>query len=110
MAIRADVDDMVAFLNTLAKIDPVGMGRLLAARVQCNSSIADHPSVQVGTANELKLKDLPPDTYCWGMLGLLNGYFGTYDVGPKRGYGPITAIVEDDGSCRCFVRTDLVGP
>lgn len=31
-----------------------------------------------------------------GLLGLLNGYFGIYDEGPHKGWGPIMAVYDHD--------------
>lgn len=108
MAIRQDVDEVLSFLNEAAKLDPVGMGKLLAARVPCNDALAQHPTIQVAGPNEESKHLTKMDTASFGVLGLLNGYFGSYDDGPKKGWGPITAIVEDDGSVSSFVRSDLV--
>ena len=92
MSIRNDVDDLIAFLDSLAKIDPVAMGALIAARVSCNQALADHPTVQCGDS-------------IVGVLGILNGYAGVFDDGPRKGWGPISAVIESDCRCTGFART-----
>lgn len=89
MAIRHDAKELVEFLDSLAKIDPVAMGALIAARVPHGPALQDHPTVQVGDG-------------VVGLLGIMNGYAGVYDDGPKKGFGPITAVVESDGRVSGF--------
>jgi len=96
MAVRADTDDFIAFLNGILQIDPLWTETLLQQRVTCNVALANHPSVQVGQAFGDQMA---------GVLGLLNGYFGTIEAGPKVGWGPITAIY-DGGRLVRFERTD----
>lgn len=108
MTIRPDVDDLIAFLDTLAKIDPVCMGALLAARVPCNAQMAAHPTVQVAGHGPKGFEaEIPAGEYRVGLLGLLNGYGGSFDDGPRKGWGAITAIVEDDGTVTAFRRTEI---
>ena len=90
-------DLLIERLNEITKVDPEAMGRLIAARVPCNEELADHPTVQVRA-----LKGEPPAV---GVLGLLNGLVGIIEDGPRKSYGLITAIVEDDGTCTRFRRT-----
>jgi hypothetical protein len=112
MPIRADADDLIAFLDSLAKIDPAAMGRLIAARTPCNDALANHPTVQAGTAGDIRLLQpgffkgqLPDDAPVVGMLGVLNGYLGTLEDGAGKGCGPITAVVELNGDVSGFYRT-----
>ncbi len=117
MTIRADVDDLIAFLNSVAAMDPVAMGKLVGYRVPCNDAIRDHATIQVGPAQERgpaggllhlaapEFAALAPDAPVVGLLGILNGYAGTYDDGSRKGWGPIAAIVEDDGRVTGFRRT-----
>lgn len=112
--IRPDVDDMIEFLNGMARLDPVFVINLIKKRVPCNHALADHPTIQVGQAKEwLKAKDarqaeemagLPPEQPAAGFLGVINGYYGSFDSGPYEGWGPITAEV--DGNTIYFRRTD----
>lgn len=97
MPIRPDTNDLIAFLDSLAQIDPVAMGKLVTYRANCNAGMADHPTVQVG-----KNERGPAVT----MLGILNGYAGTFDDGKWKDWGPIAAVVEPDGSVSGFERTD----
>jgi hypothetical protein len=96
---EAMADLLIERLNEIAGHDPVAMGKLIDARVPCNDALADHPSVQVHDFDD----DKPPVV---GMLGILNGLVGTIDDGPKKGWGFITAVCEDDGSVSGFRRTD----
>jgi len=96
--IRPDTDELIAFLDSLAKIDPVTMGKLISARVPCNEGLAKHPTVQCGDYH------YQGKVVAVGMLGILNGYAGVFDHGPYKGWGPISAIVEADGRCTGFKR------
>lgn len=89
---------LIERLNEIARHDPVAMGLLVGVRVRCNDALADHPTVQVHHFD----KDKPPVV---GMLGIINGLVGVIDDGPKKGWGLITAICEDDGSVSGFRRT-----
>lgn len=115
MAIRADADDLIAFLDSLAKLDPVCMGKLIAARVPCSQALAEHGSVQVAAGGDKGYASVhpgdsavPPGEYRVGMLGILNGYAGVFDDGPKKGWGPITVVIEQDGRCTSVRKTDNV--
>jgi len=97
MTIRADTDELIGFLDSLAKVDPVAIGALIAARVPCNDALSDHSTVQTGDGEV-------------GLLGILNGYAGTLDSGRYKGWGPIAAVIELDGRCTGFVRTNHKPP
>jgi len=64
--------DAVALLNALYEMDPEAAYYLQAARVRCNAAVADHPElvVQARTVGA-------QETYCVGIIGFLNGLFGT---------------------------------
>ena len=96
MSIRPDADELIEFLDSLAKLDPVAIGKLVAARIPCNDALSAHPTVQTGFS--MGIAEV-------GMLGIINGYAGIYDIGKRRGWGPIAAVVEIDGRCTGFVRT-----
>lgn len=85
------LDETLAFLNALVKVDADAVTALIDARVPCNDDLSDHPTVQCGEGKV-------------GMLGIFNGLFGTYDDGPKKMYGPITAVL-DQGKITRFERT-----
>jgi hypothetical protein len=89
MAIREqETDDLIAFLNSLLDIDRPAIQALVAARVPCGADMGAHPTVQVGRLNEANEV---------GILGLLNGFCGVFDTGPRAGWGPILAVF--DGEC-----------
>lgn len=77
---------IVAFLNRLVEADRDCIELLIESRRPCNKTMADHPTVQVHEAAGL---------YSVGMLGILNGFCGVFDDGPRRGCGPIQAVYED---------------
>jgi hypothetical protein len=105
--IRPETDSLIAFLNELIAIDPYAIAELLITRVPCNQQLADHPTVQVASG-----KDgggyifIAPGTFRVGMLGILNGFCGKIDEGPRKDWGPITARYED-GRLICVERTNL---
>jgi hypothetical protein len=86
------IDDAINLLNQIVKMDPVAAKLLLDARVLCNKQLADHETIQVRCEN---------GTCRVGILGILNGIFGIQD----DGWGPIAAVVEDDGNVVHFQRT-----
>jgi hypothetical protein len=85
-------DELIAYLNTLLDLDREALSRLVEFRTPANSLLWNHTSVQV------VMRDV-------GLLGILNGFCGTVDGGPKAGWGPITAVFGDDGNIRKFCRT-----
>lgn len=77
------IDDVIEFFNELVKIDRPATASLLLNRVPCNGDLARHPTVQVFKKNGGQV----------GLLGILNGLFGTLG----DGHGPIGLKVSDDG-------------
>jgi hypothetical protein len=76
MAIKESItlEEVIAFLNSLLEIDREAVTTLFdAARVPCSEGLANHPTVQVvpNRAPEVYGK------YSVGVLGILNGMFGT---------------------------------
>jgi hypothetical protein len=107
MTIRTGTDDLIEFLDGLAKLDPKAMGALVSVRVQCTASLAEHPTVQVaGHGPHGFEKEIPEGEYRVGILGILNGFAGSFDEGPRKGWGPISALMESDGTVSSFVRTE----
>jgi hypothetical protein len=104
MTIRNETDDLIAFLNSLVEIDPYAMTELLCIRVPCNEQLANHPSVQVA-GERSGATFIAPNTWRVGILGVLNGFCGTIDDGPRQGWGPIAAIL-DNGKLVRFERTE----
>lgn len=78
------VDDALAYLNELVKLDPRAMHSLVECRHLCNQSLADHPTAQVATSNG--------GIASVGLLGIINGMFGV----DEDGWGPITANFDGD--------------
>jgi hypothetical protein len=87
------IDETVIFLNELIEIDKSAIAALIANRVPCNKKLADHPTVQVSAQN---------DGFHVGLLGILNGLFGTLE----NGHGPIT-FVFSDGNLQSVRRTTI---
>ena len=81
------VDDLVNLLNELHALDPEAMSALCEARVPCNTDLADHPTVQVFDE---------PESYTVGIIGILNGLCGAYDSGPRKGWGALCAVVDEN--------------
>jgi hypothetical protein len=86
------VDSALVLLNACMALDPKAMHALIESRVPCNDALADHPTVQVLSV------DGQPHV---GILGLINGLFGTDQVGR----GPIAAVFGDDGKLASFEPT-----
>jgi hypothetical protein len=94
--LRKDTDELITFLDSLAKLDPVAMGKLVGHRVLCNGALGTHPTVQVGSRDDDRAS-------CEvGMLGIFNGYCGTIEEGKYNGWGAIAAIVEEDSRVTGF--------
>lgn len=62
----------VAILNRALDADPVAVSCLVNNRIPCNDLLANDPSVQVGHTDDDPLKGFEV-----GMLGIINGIFGT---------------------------------
>lgn len=76
------ITEVVALLNELVALDPDAMHALVESRVPCNDALADHPTVQVSSR-----VDGDGSGYEFGILGALNGLFGTDGIS----YGAISA-------------------
>jgi hypothetical protein len=96
VTVRADADDLIAFLNEVLALDREFVSALVNHRVPVKSGIQEHPSIQVGEVDGVLSA---------GILGLLNGYLGTIDSGPYAGWGPIIAVFDDDEGVVEFRRT-----
>ena len=83
--------DAVKVLNSAVLSDSEAMNALVETRVPCNDALADHPTIQV-------LADDDGSNARVGLLGILNGIFGTMDNG--RGF--IEAVCDDDGKLKGF--------
>lgn len=89
------LDETIAFLNELVRIDPEAVRQLVETRVDCNQAMVDHPSVIVVGSRV-------------GLLGILNGLFGGESV--AGGYsGAISAFLDDYGNILRFERKKKTG-
>jgi hypothetical protein len=84
----ATPDDVIALLNEAFMLDPAAIRALVDHRVPCNKELANHPTIQCGTAESWR-KRRPKDhgvaentVYVVGLLGLLNGILGGTKGGP----------------------------
>ena len=68
-------EEIVKLLNEACALDPVAIGRLMNARVPCNSALANHPTIQVEGIHS----DGGKTEFRVGALGLLNGLVGVQD-------------------------------
>ena len=96
------VERVIELLNELNSLDPAFMANFIAGRIPCNAALGEHPTVQTG---------LHEGSYNAGPLGILNGLFGIKDDEPRKGWGPIAAMVNEDGSIDRFERTfpEIIG-
>jgi hypothetical protein len=80
-------------LNEAWAADPRALEHLLRARVVCNETLANHPTIQVmGHPVDGINPEIPQGAkYAVGLLGLINGMFGT----DENGVGPIQAMQDD---------------
>ena len=82
------------------KIDSEAISKLIEHRVFCNKELENHSTVQVLVEH---FEDEKTEVTV-GFLGILNGFCGVlsdkYDS-----FGPITAIVDDNGIVTEFTKT-----
>ena len=101
--IHQATDDLIAFLNEALAIDHDAVAALVKHRVRCNEAMGNHPTIQCWSDVELPV--FLKGVYEVSMLGLLNGFCGTFDDdGPLKNFGPISAVY-DDGKLVRFQRT-----
>ena len=83
LGIRDDTHKLILFLNALVALDRAAMEALVLTRVLVTSEeFMHHPTVQC-LNNTV------------GFLGVVNGYCGAFADGPKKGWGPITAVFDE---------------
>ena len=80
-----NIQTIIDLLNDAYKCDPDAMQNLVKSRVNCNATLANHSTIQVGVTKE--------NSYTVGLLGILNGIVGTQKDG-KTGW--ICAVYDDD--------------
>jgi len=85
------VDKAIERLNSMVAADRDALRALVAYRVSCNQALVHHPSVQIQVQDD--------HTNLVGLLGILNGIFGSGDNG-----GPLEAVFDDGGTLIGFRR------
>lgn len=85
--------EVVDLLNDALNKDPEAVTALVYQRIPCNRSLAEHQSIQV---DEKKVGQ-----YEVGLLGIINGLFGTHE----NGQGPITALSKGGREITKFMLT-----
>lgn len=91
--VEPHTDRLIEFLNAVLAVDRDAVASLMRVRATCNEALLAHPTVQVSGEDGTV-----------GVLGLFNGFCGTIGVGPRAGWGPISAVFEDGKLVR-FERT-----
>lgn len=81
-------------LNELLKLDYDCVRKLLSYREVCNELVANHPTVQVQQHSGDEFPTV-------GIVGILNGLFGT----TEEGMGALCYEIEDDGTILGFKLT-----
>jgi hypothetical protein len=86
--------DFVAYLNGLIETDGLLIGTLLFQRLgPCSPTLRDHPSVQVFVRESDRAGFV-------SLMGIINGYFGVLQYGPRKGWGHILFDFDEDGVLR----------
>ncbi len=98
MSTRPETRDVIAFLKSLLAMDPWFISNLVKARFPCNYAMSTHPAVQVGRDR---------GEYVSSFIGVLNGFLGIIEEGPRSGWGPI-AVIFDGDTIIDFVETSLL--
>ena len=94
MAVREDlVDEFVYFLNDTLAHDQGAITALCLHRVQCGKALVTHPTVQVRVVKDDVSQSMD---YSVGLLGIMNGFLGSFDDGPKKGFGALVADLDSD--------------
>ena len=78
-----DIHNAVQLLKEALAADPIAMDKLIKSRVECNETLANHPTIVV-------MDDEKTGKPVVGVLGLLNGIFGTEEY-------RIAANLDEDG-------------
>ena len=94
------LDIAIKLLNELNTLDSEFTAELVGARFPCNDAIDNHPRFQV------QVRKGEPAVA--GFLGILNGLFGTIPEGPRKGWGPIMAVIDEDGKIIKFAKSEEI--
>lgn len=92
----------IAVLNRVHHNDPTVLSSLIELRVPCNDAVQNDPTVQVGRGPN----DDEDGPYKVGLVGIINGIFGTM----PNGWGWIAYHLRDDGSVLGFGLTNELAP
>lgn len=88
---------VIAFLNSLVKIDKDAISNLINYKVPCNDLLSKHETVQVASD-----ENGPGETGCKvGLLGILNGLCGI----DENSYGFIVAEIDEDNKVIRFIHS-----
>ncbi len=94
MSVREDlVDELADFMNEMLAHDREAITALCLSRVQCGKALMTHPTVQVRVVKDDVSQSMD---YSVGLLGILNGFLGSFDDGPKKGFGALVANMDSD--------------
>jgi hypothetical protein len=95
LIIEALEENMVQYairvLNEALTADSEALQVLFAVRASASEALIRHPTIQV-ICGKVDAADPGPPSCSVGVLGLINGLFGTGD----DGYGKITAIYDNE--------------
>ena len=87
---KVTIADVVDMLNDALERDQFAVSSLISIKVTCSKSLADHESIQAWDCD---------GNYHVGMLGFLNGLFGT----DEDGWGGIAVTIGEDGLVEEFI-------
>jgi hypothetical protein len=89
--------DVIAVLNRALVEDRAAISQMFTTYTQCNPTLVNDPTIQCSML-EQQARVRP--------LGIINGLFGIFDDGPKKGFGAIYMTVNEDGSIKEFSLVD----
>ncbi len=92
------IDETIAYLNELLKIDRQAISEVFFHRARCNASLAEHDRCQV-MQSPFTGPDDPPVHHV-RPIGILSGLFGV----DRNGSGSIAVDVDNSGFITAFVR------
>jgi len=86
------LDHVLDVLNRAVEADSDAIRNLVEQRVQCNKTLADDPTIQVGNYHKagVMLNKHVFGNFSIGLLGILNGLFGV----DETGWGAIAAVFD----------------
>jgi len=94
MSVRfALAGELVNFMNEMLAHDRSAITDLCLHRVPCGKALMTHPTVQVRVVKDDVSQSMD---YSVGLLGILNGFLGSFDDGPKKGFGALVAEMDED--------------